>query len=177
VAYHRPPVTAPTTTRPSAADRWAVALEILVVVALVACAAYEVGVALGALSLGSAPGEGPPGGDAVLAVALLALLLGGLLSLAHRSGRFGPGAAAALLGPAAVAFVAARFYSYDPYYAPTLRRMSDGGATSPTWIFLLIAIAPVAAVLTRIRPRIGQGITAVLLVLCFVTAWLEDTGH
>ena len=100
-----------------------------------------------------------------------------MLSVAHRSGRFGPGAATALFGPAAVAFVATRFYSYDPYYAPNLRRMSDGGAISPTWIFLLIAIAPVAALLTRVRPRVGHGITAVLLVLCFVTAWLEDTGH
>src|SRR5438034_5743425 len=141
-------MTAPTTARPSTADRWAVVLEILIVVVLVACAAYEMGVALGALSLGSAPGEGPPGGDAVLGVALLTLFLGGLVSVAHRSGRFAPGAATALFGPTAVAFVATRFYSYDPYYAPNLRRMSDSGGISPTWIFLLIAIAPVAPVLT-----------------------------
>jgi hypothetical protein len=94
-------------------------------------AAYELLVALGVIGLGSQPGAAPAGATAIVPLALLALLLVGGLLLAvamggrgwNGWGRLGVPAA----GAAAAAFLVTRFYSYDPYYAPYLRRMSEDG--------------------------------------------------
>jgi hypothetical protein len=84
------------------------------------------------------PGEGPAGGGAVLAAALAAMLVGAAVSLvAARRGSSRPSAADVLLAPGAAALVVARFYAFDPYYAPTLRRMSEDGAVPDWWVFLL----------------------------------------
>src|SRR5204863_10177992 len=82
-----------------------------------------------------------------------------------------------LLAPAAAAFVIARFYPYDPYYAPTLRRMSEDGALPAWWIYGLAALAIVAGVATAIRPRIGLAATAIVLLLSALTALAEGSGH
>jgi hypothetical protein len=41
---------------------------------------------------------------------------------------------------AAVAFLAARYESYDRYYEPTRRRFSDHGFVSGGWIWPLCAV-------------------------------------
>ena len=47
-----------------------------------------------------------------------------------------PEPVAALLAPAAAAFLVAYFFTFDPYYAPSERRYSDGGAVPLGWIVL-----------------------------------------
>ena len=103
--------------------------------------------------------------------ALLALAAGGLLAAGIRS------AVSPFLPLAAVAFVVARFLTYDPYYAPTLRRMSDHGLVSPVWIAALGASALVAALLLRRRSRAGGPLAALLLLLAALTALGEGAGH
>jgi hypothetical protein len=71
----------------------------------------------------------------------------------------------------------ARFYTFDPYFAPTLRRMSDHGLVAPRWAFTLAGGALVAALLTTIRPRAGLTLTAVLLPLLALTALAMGLGH
>jgi len=144
----------------------------LAVATLVACAAYEVAVAAGGIAIGSQPGEGPAGGGLVLFLALLALFVGGALLVAGV-----PSAASPLVPIAALAFVTARFFTYDPYYAPTLRRMSDHGLVSPAWIVLLAASALVVGVTLRRRPGAGGPLAALLLLLVALTALGEGAGH
>jgi hypothetical protein len=86
-------------------------------------------------------------------------------------------ASASLLAPAAAAFVLARFYTYDPYYAPTLRRMSDDGLVADAWVYVLVGLALLAAVLVRLRPRAGLGATSLVMVLSAFTALAEGAGH
>lgn len=90
------------------------------------------------------------------------------------------GAGAVVVGPAwaravpvaAAAFLAARFESYDPYYAPTLRRMSDGGLLSPWWVWFLCAAAIVVAVVPR-----GRSVAPAVLLLIACTALVAGVGH
>jgi hypothetical protein len=139
---------------------------------LLAAAGYEAAVALGILHLGDAPGDGPPGEGIVLVTALAALLVAAVVAAVAPRRRL-----VWLLGPAGVALVVARFYSYDPYYLPTLRRMSDGGAVSGLWIVFLCVAAATAAVIGRLRPRPGSFLTAAVIVLGFVTVAFEGAGH
>jgi hypothetical protein len=76
----------------------------------------------------------------VLTAALVALIAGAVALGVRVHSRVAP-----LVPLAAVAFVVARFYSFDPYYAPELRRMSDGGLVAPGLIYVLI-VATVAVV-------------------------------
>ena len=101
---------------------------------LVGADLYELVIALTGV-VGAVPGEAPFGEPVVYVLSLLAIFLGALLALAPSRTPVFP------LGPAAAAFVAARFYTADPYYAPTLRRYSDGGLVAPAWIFALAALA------------------------------------
>jgi hypothetical protein len=77
-----------------------------------------------------------------------------------------------LLPVAAAAFLVARFESYDAYYAPALRRMSDGGLVSPWWVGFLC----VAAVAVALLPRARAVAPAVLLVIA-CTALIANAGH
>jgi general stress protein CsbA len=139
---------------------------------LLAAACYEGAVALGWLHLGKAPGEGPPGQGLVLVAALAALVVAaGLAAVAPRR------PLVPLLAPAAAALVVARFYTYDPYYLPTLRRMSDGGAVAGRWVAFVCAAAAVAALTSRVRPRTGSFLTVAVLILCFGTVVFEGAGH
>ena len=80
------------------------------------------------------------------------------------------------LAPAAAVFVVARFYAYDPYYEPTLRRYSDNGATPPAWVWLVTAAAVVAGVLAWRVPRAGAVATAIVLVALTATTALLGTN-
>jgi hypothetical protein len=83
--------------------------------------------------------------------------------------------AVALFAPAAAAFVITRFYVYDPYYFPTLRRYSD--YTDPTWVLGLCIAALVVGVLTRLLPRIGSIATVCIMFLLMITSVLVSAGH
>ena len=145
---------------------------------LLAAAAYDGAVALGWIAVGPAPGQGPAGAGPVQAAALLALLVGAVVcaTLAGRSSTRA-GVLEQLLPLAGAAFVGARFYAYDPYYAPTLRRMSEQGAVSGTWVLALAGVALVAAALTGLRPRVGLAVSGLTLFLSAVTALWMGTGH
>ena len=97
-------------------------------------------------------------------VAVLVMLLGtGVAALSIPFDR--PVRAIAFYAPSAAFFALARFYTYDSYFSPTLRRYADDGAVQPVWMFLLVAAAVVVAVLVWLLPRTGAVATAVVLVL------------
>jgi hypothetical protein len=148
-------------------------LLIVVFAVLVVASAYEAAVALEWISLGGQPGDGPVGGGVVLALALLAMIVGAAV-LARRT----PSSVwSALIAPAAAAFVVARFYTFDPYYLPTMRRISDNGLVTGALVYALVASAVLAGVATIVRPRIGGLASVIVLVLCALTALVEAGGH
>jgi hypothetical protein len=142
------------------------------VAVLLGAACYEAAVALGALDVGPLPGDGPPGSGVVIGAAWVALVLAaGLVAVSPQRPLVW------LLAPAAAALVVARFYSYDPYYAPARRRMSDGGAVDGSWVALLCVAAVFAAAAVPTRPRVGRVATVTVLLLSFATVAFEGAGH
>ena len=118
------------------------------------------------------PGYGPTGSTEVEIAALVALLAGSIaLGIAGSRARLAP-----LVPPAAVGFVVARFYSFDPYYAPYLRRMSDGGLVAPGLIYVLIVAGVVVAALMVKWPPVAP-VGALLLVFSALLALAEAAGH
>ena len=101
---------------------------------LASAAIYEAALVLGLLSGGGRPGQDPPSSDAVELAALLAMLAGSLLAVVLGLEIRFVGLQAAWLAPAGAAFVVARYYTYDSYYWPEGRRISDveraGGDTA-----------------------------------------------
>ncbi|MGZ4391271.1 MAG: hypothetical protein ACXVRK_03960 [Gaiellaceae bacterium] len=141
-----------------------------VVSVLVVAAIYELVVAVMGV-VGAVSGEAPSGEPIVYLISLLAIFLGALLALAPSR------ASVVLLAPAASAFVTARFYTADPYYAPTLRRYSDGGLVAPAWIFALAALSLLAGLVAARRPQPGAALAFGALVLLFGTALFMGAGH
>ena len=152
------------------------ALPWLAICVLLAGAAQQAAVGLGWLSIGSLPGEWAPG-QFFFSLALLALFaLGPALAAAAASDRRVRGIPAIAL--AAVALLIARFTSYDAYYAPMLRRMSDGGAVSGSWVVFVVACTlAAAACATRWNRRLGTILFAGACWLTFATAFVASLGH
>ena len=146
-------------------------LSVLVVGAL-----FEAAAALGWRSIGAVPGSGPVGEGFVLGAGLLAMAVGAAIasgfSLARRRSMV-----LWLLAPVAAGFMVARFYEFDPYYAPSLRRFSDGGGVSPTWVLVVAAIALVAGLVALVRPREGFALSVPAILLCAFTAFVFPLGH
>jgi hypothetical protein len=140
---------------------------------LVATAGYELALALGAGSQGSEPGDGVAGSGAVLLVAVLAMIAAAVLA-PFAEVRPWP---AALFAPAAAAFLVTFFFTYDPYYAPDLRRYSEGGAAVGHWIAVVAVIAVGNGVLTWLQPRIGRFTTSGVLILVLLTTVFAGDGH
>jgi len=153
-------------------------LALAAVLVLTAAAAYEAVAAFELLSIGTLPGEAPTGEWLVEWSAFVASLVGIGTSVANvRASHMRPGIPSMLLAPAAGAYVVARLYTFDPYYAPALRRASDGGVIPVWWVIVLAGASLVAAILVRARPKMGSVLTCVVLVACTVTAALEHAGH
>jgi len=158
-------------------DRIAGWLLWVVVSILAVATCYEAAVALGMLSLGPSDGEGPRGETLVVGTAFLALLFSGPLLFAGSLGRTTTRLAPVpLVSLAAATYVVARFYSYDPYYAPTLRRMSEG-VVPGTWIVLLVVFAAGAAWYAVRSPRLGMALVSAVSWLSAITAIAVGTGH
>jgi hypothetical protein len=139
---------------------------------LVAAAAYELALALGAGSSGPEAGDSVPGALAVRLVAVAAMFAGAGLMAANLRWP-----AAALLAPAAALFVVPLYFTFDPYYAPMERRFSDGGFFPLSWIVAVAVAGVVAGAVTALFPRAGAWATIpVLLVLAF-TATFVVGGH
>jgi hypothetical protein len=147
---------------------------------LAGAACYQLLIAVGVLRVGPHPGEVPYGYDAVVGAPLLVLAFSGLAllvaSLSAHLTRLVSGWPLAVAGLAAVGFVIARFVSYDPYYAPTLRRMTDG-AVQRSWIELLVVAAVAVAWCVIRRPRVGVLGTAAVMWLSAATALVAGLGH
>jgi len=141
----------------------------VVVGTLLAASAYELALALGAGSIGPLPGENVAGAGVVLVIALLAMLTCAVLALFRGSYPW----PAALFAPAAAAFVVPFFFTYDPYYAPTLRRYSEGGV-SAAGLVVIAVIAVGSGVMTWLQPRIGRFTTTGVLVLIL---WMTVFGR
>jgi uncharacterized membrane protein YbaN (DUF454 family) len=140
---------------------------------LIAAAGYELALALGAGSPGREPGSDVAGSGVVQVIAFLAILAAAVLS-PFLDWRPLP---AALLAPAAAAFLVAFFFTYDPYFAPDLRRYSDGGAVAGRWIALVVIVALADGVLTRLQPRLGRVTTSLVLLVVLVTIVFAGDGH
>jgi hypothetical protein len=159
-----------------------VAIVLLGCIAVLALGAlYEAAIALGILDIGPQPGDDPAGYAPIIASVMVALVVAGVLLFVGGAvtplGADWPTILVQLLDIAAVGFVIVRWYSYDAYYAPSLRRMSDGGLIPGIWIVGLAAIAA-AAVLTAPRnSRAGLLLSGAATWISAFTALLAAGGH
>ena len=144
--------------------------------ALLVVAAYEVVLILASSHSELAAGQRPVGQTVAEAVAALALVLAFALAIGGAVRR-APTWASALFAPAGGAFVLAHYFTYDPYYFPTLRRYSDGGILPLWWLIVVVAGSILAGLLARHRPRSGSYTTSLILLVVFVTFIWMGTGH
>ena len=142
---------------------------------LISATTYEALVALGVIDLGSLPGDGPPGERMIALIAVLTMLVAAGLALFAALGARVP--LVAILAPAAAAFLVARFYSFDPYYLPTLHRFSEDGMLPPVLVFCVVALAVGAAVLTLVRRRAGAALSVFAIVACAFFSLVVVGGH
>lgn len=160
------------------------------VVLVLAGAAYEAAVALGLVDLGTLPGEDAPGRGTLTSAVFLALLAGALVlaiaGLAGGSpddGGTGHGSRRLLALPetaavplAAAAFFVAHHFSYDAYYAPTLRRFS---VNLPVGLAVCVAIGGVL-VAAGLRGRLTARPSALAgsaLLLVILVGLVAGGGH
>jgi hypothetical protein len=136
---------------------------------------YEALVASGVIELGSLPGEGPPGEQTIALIAVLTMLVAAGVALFAAFGARVP--LLALLPPAAAAFLVARFYTFDPYYLPTLRRFSDDGMLPPVLVYGTLALAVGVALLTRANQRVGAALSVPVILACALFAQVVVGGH
>lgn len=129
------------------------------------------------VSFGKEPGDAAPGERIAVTAALVAMLAGVFYSAAKGLSDRAATRIDVALPLAAAGLTAARFYSFDPYYAPDLRRFSDGGLVRPAWVYALAAASLLVALLIRLRVPGAAGLTALLLFLCSGTVLLEGAGH
>jgi len=142
-----------------------VRLAVVLLAVLLGVAVYEAVLALGWISIGDLPGQDAPGAGTVVAVAAVAMV-GGALTLALAPRRLG-----LLLPLLSVAVVAARYFAFDPYYAPSLRRYSEG-LVSAWWLVLLGTLALVVPLSRRLAP-----LGAIVMLFAAGTLLVEGTGH
>ena len=127
-----------------------------IVAYLLAAAVFELALALGRTLT-------PDWEWVVRLLALVAMLVGAVL--VYRNG-----GAAALIAPAAALFLAARFYTGDPYDEPGFQRYAEGN--SPVWVFVLLGLSLLAAATTLLWRRTGAVESAAVLVLLLFTTML-----
>jgi hypothetical protein len=128
--------------------------------------AYLLAAALFELVLALRHEIGPHGEGFVLLGALLAMVVGTVLVVRG----VGP---AAFIAPAAALFVAARFYTGDPYDAPYFQSYADGGF--PLWMFVLLGAAIVTGVTAYAWRRTRRVESVAVLVLLLFTAMFMGT--
>jgi hypothetical protein len=145
-------------------------------VVLVAAAAYEVALMLRGGYAGLGAGEEPGGEVLTSSLAVLAMLVGVIVAVVCAVRSRVPWAVA-LFAPAAVGFVVATFYSYDPYYFPDLVRHSDRGHVSGWWILAMVSLSLGAAGLSLLKPRLGSIATSLTLPVLLFTWFVTGIGH
>ncbi len=146
---------------------------------VLAAAAREGAVALDLIGVGRLPGEEAPG-EPLRGTALLVILMGGLVVAGLGLGGWVRRTPALGLVPlAGFSLLLSHYYSYDPYYAPSLRRFSDGAflplsAVVPAGV-LAAAVAALLSFATTVR---GGAIAAGVLLpgVCILTLF-SGIGH
>jgi hypothetical protein len=136
---------------------------------------YETLVAFEVVDLGAQPGEGPPGERMVALIAVCAMLVAAGLAVVAAVGASVP--FVPLLAPAAAAFLAARFYTFDPYYLPDLRRFADDGMLPPVLVWCIVATAVGAGLFTRANWRVGAALSAPAILACAFFGQVLVGGH
>jgi hypothetical protein len=150
---------------------------LVVLAAFAAATVYEVLVAVNVIHLGELPGEGPPGDELVGLIAAATVAASTVLALILvRRGAEGTPLAAAL-SPAAAVFMVAHFYTYDPYYLPTLLRHSDRDFVPSLVVYLLAALSVGVGLVTLVKRAAGLVLTVPAVLLCGLTAWFSGVGH
>ena len=139
--------------------------------------AYEAAVAVGVIGLGAEPGEGPARESIFLTAAIAALLFGAVLVLGYVAQPVRAPRLVVLLPLAGAGFALARFYAFDPYFAPTLRRASEDGLVPASWIASLVLLSALAALATTMRARVGLALTVAALLASALTAFAVRLGH
>ena len=149
---------------------WAAAIVLL------SGAFYEALVALEVLPIGDEPGEGARGSDLVLVAAMLAYLTAAVICVAHAvAARSEARPVWIALAPVGAVYLVARWYTFDPYYLPTLRRYADGEIHG--WWIAVVSLAAVSvASLTLRLPRGGAVWSSVVLLVTALTVWLLPIG-
>ncbi len=154
-------------------------IAVVILAPILAGAAYEAAIATGIIGLGSAPGEGARGGG-LLTFAIFALLGAGVLFVAAAIARpLRDGLAASFviaIDVAAFVLALARWLSYDSYYAPTLRRLSDGWISGEV-LLLLAGIVAAAVIVTVLRLRAGLLVSTVAVLACALLTVIAGAGH
>jgi hypothetical protein len=148
------------------------------IAAVVVAAIYETLFALQVIGFptGARAGDAPRFEDAILMIAILSMLIGALGFLVSAfSRRLGRRLASVkglwLIPIASASLITARCYTFDPYYAPTLRRASTNGGPAFWWIPLGLVAAGLVALLASRTPRLVMAITSlVLFYATFTTA-------
>jgi len=143
------------------------------------CAAISEGAfALGIVGLDASTGAWDARGIVVVAAALTLVVAGPVFAagaFAPFADALRPGLPVAALATAAA--VVARFFAYDPYYAPLHRRMSDGGILPGWWIVLVAALAVAAAALALRSVRASLFLAGTAMCLAGPTIFLAGLGH
>ncbi len=147
-----------------------------VLTAIFGATVYELLVALRVIELGSLPGDGPPGAGIAGWVAALALLGAAVLCVVLATTRNAP-ALAALLAPAAGAFLLAYFHTFDPYYLPPRIRYSERDFVPPELVYTLVAVAIAVGLLTLLRRRPGLVLSVPTILACGLAAGWASIGH
>jgi hypothetical protein len=150
----------------------------LVVVVLLAAAAYEAAIALEWISLGSEPGNDAPGQAVVTNSAFLALAVGIGLGVAGALRRgHAPRWPGLLIPIAAAAYLVGHYYAFDSYYLPTLRRFSDDGNIAARWVYGVAGCAVCVAGVIALAPRVGMALLPLMLLFVGVFVVGEGIGH
>jgi hypothetical protein len=146
-----------------------------VVVVLLAAAAYEAAVALEWISLGSQPGDDPPGQAVVTIAAFLALLTG--FVAAGIGQRVWRGRLATLVPVVAAAYMVVQYYTFDSYYLPSRTRFSDTGSALSMWVYGVAVAAVIVAFAISKRPSFARVLTPAVLLICGLMVASEGLGH
>lgn len=156
---------------------WSSSVPILVVL-VVAAAFYEGSLALGWTATRPLP-ERPTEWLVPLLGALALVILALVLASVFVEGDPAPRVAAVVpfVLPAAASLLAARLFSYDPYYLPTLRRLADHGVVPSGWTYALLSAAAVIEGLMLVRRRLGVLLASPVLLVIAAAILAAASGH
>ena len=149
-------------------------------VLVVAACVQQTLIACGVIPMGTVPGDAQPLWFVSTAALLALLFTGGLLVAwsfrAIDEWKLAGSPAVVLLMLAGALLVLAHFYSYDPYYLPTLRRISDYEDVTE-WIEITVGVAVGAAGVVRFGGRAGLALAGLACWWWMFATALEGGFH